>query len=201
MPRRLPHKPIPSRQWMCGNLGGCPGTSPCPQRRVLLKFARDQRLWCAWLCEARRRFGLVVLDYTATSNHVHLNDLQRCHPVCRVRIVNQGSRERQLRSSSAHGPPDRKDPHFVCLGSIHVVDVVLGPTHEQPADIRDPWVGVRCSQLGRACQSADRVDELSDEEVWSGYSILPPPACSIEDAAVSAWGRSYNRHIERGARG
>ena len=38
----------------------------------MLKFARDRRLWRAWLYEARRRFGLCVLDYTATSNHVHL---------------------------------------------------------------------------------------------------------------------------------
>jgi putative transposase len=47
-------------------------THRCHHRRFLLKFARDRRLWRAWLYEARRRFGLCVLDYTATSNHVHL---------------------------------------------------------------------------------------------------------------------------------
>ena len=47
-------------------------THRCHHRQFLLKFARDRRLWRSWLYEARRRFGLCVLDYTATSNHVHL---------------------------------------------------------------------------------------------------------------------------------
>jgi len=47
-------------------------THRCHHRRFLLKFARDRRLWRAWLYESRRRLGLCVLDYTVTSNHVHL---------------------------------------------------------------------------------------------------------------------------------
>ncbi len=47
-------------------------THRCHHRRFLLKFARDRRLWRTWLYESRRRFGLCVLDYTVTSNHVHL---------------------------------------------------------------------------------------------------------------------------------
>jgi putative transposase len=47
-------------------------THRCHHRRFLLKFARDRRLWRVWLYEARRRFGLCVLDYTVTSNHIHL---------------------------------------------------------------------------------------------------------------------------------
>ena len=47
-------------------------THRCHHRRFLLKFARDRRLWRAWLYEARRRFGLCVLNYTVTSNHIHL---------------------------------------------------------------------------------------------------------------------------------
>ena len=47
-------------------------THRCHHRRFLLKFARDRRLWRAWLYESRRRFGLCVLDYTVTSNHIHL---------------------------------------------------------------------------------------------------------------------------------
>jgi REP element-mobilizing transposase RayT len=38
----------------------------------LLKFARDRRRWRHWLFEAKRRYGLTVLNYIATSNHVHL---------------------------------------------------------------------------------------------------------------------------------
>jgi putative transposase len=37
-----------------------------------LKFGRDRRCWLWWLFEARRRYGLSVLNYTVTSNHIHL---------------------------------------------------------------------------------------------------------------------------------
>jgi len=47
-------------------------THRCHRRQFLLKFARDRRAWTAWLRMARLRFGLCVLDYTVTSNHVHL---------------------------------------------------------------------------------------------------------------------------------
>lgn len=47
-------------------------THRCHRRQFLLRFARDRRLWRRWLFEACRRYGLCVLDYTATSNHIHL---------------------------------------------------------------------------------------------------------------------------------
>ena len=47
-------------------------THRCHQRTFLLRFARDRRRWRHWLFEAKRRFGLSVLNYVATSNHVHL---------------------------------------------------------------------------------------------------------------------------------
>jgi len=47
-------------------------THRCHDREFLLKFRRDRRCWAHWLFEARKRFGLCVLDYIATCNHVHL---------------------------------------------------------------------------------------------------------------------------------
>ncbi len=47
-------------------------THRCHNKEFLLKFARDRRLWRGWLFEARRRYGLSVLDYIVTCNHVHL---------------------------------------------------------------------------------------------------------------------------------
>jgi REP element-mobilizing transposase RayT len=47
-------------------------THRCHQRNFLLKFARDRRRYLHWLFEAKKRFGLWVLDYMVTSNHVHL---------------------------------------------------------------------------------------------------------------------------------
>lgn len=47
-------------------------THRCHKKEFLLKFARDRRRWLQWLFEARKRHGLSVLNYTVTSNHVHL---------------------------------------------------------------------------------------------------------------------------------
>lgn len=37
-----------------------------------MKFARDRAHWIHWLFEARKRFGLCVLNYMVTSNHIHM---------------------------------------------------------------------------------------------------------------------------------
>ncbi len=47
-------------------------THRCHRREFLLKFARDRQAWIGWLYEAKKRFGLCVLDYMVTSNHIHL---------------------------------------------------------------------------------------------------------------------------------
>ncbi len=47
-------------------------THRCHQRKFLLKFARDRRRYLHWLFEAKKRYGLSVLNYVVTSNHVHL---------------------------------------------------------------------------------------------------------------------------------
>jgi len=35
-------------------------------------FARDRRRYLHWLFQAKKRFGLCVLDYMVTCNHIHL---------------------------------------------------------------------------------------------------------------------------------
>ncbi len=47
-------------------------THRCHNRHFLLKFERDRLRWKYWLFQARKRFQLSVLNYIATSNHVHL---------------------------------------------------------------------------------------------------------------------------------
>jgi putative transposase len=47
-------------------------THRCHKKEFLLKFVRDRRRYLRWLFEARKRYGLTVLNYTVTSNHVHL---------------------------------------------------------------------------------------------------------------------------------
>ena len=47
-------------------------THRCHNQNFLLKFERDRKRWKYWLFEAKKRFGLSVLNFIATSNHVHL---------------------------------------------------------------------------------------------------------------------------------
>jgi len=47
-------------------------THRCHQKESLLKFSRDRKRWIEWLFEAKKRYGLTVLNYMVTSNHVHL---------------------------------------------------------------------------------------------------------------------------------
>ena len=63
MPRASRHF-IPGHVWHI--------THRCHKKEFLLKFARDRRRWLCWLFEARKRYGLCVLNYAVTSNHIHL---------------------------------------------------------------------------------------------------------------------------------
>jgi len=47
-------------------------THRCHKREFLLKFSRDKKRWIYWLFEAKKRYGLSILNYTVTSNHIHL---------------------------------------------------------------------------------------------------------------------------------
>jgi len=47
-------------------------THRCHKKEFLLKFSRDKRRWLAWLFQAKKRYGLRILDYMVTSNHIHL---------------------------------------------------------------------------------------------------------------------------------
>ncbi len=55
---------VPGRIWHI--------THRCHERTFLLKFVRDRRRYLRWLFEAKKRFGLCILDYAVTSNHIHL---------------------------------------------------------------------------------------------------------------------------------
>jgi len=47
-------------------------THRCHNRAYLLRFEKDRQRWRYWLFQARKRYGMSVLDYIVTSNHIHL---------------------------------------------------------------------------------------------------------------------------------
>lgn len=63
MPRANRHH-IPGQVWHI--------THRCHQREFLFKFAKDRKRWLQWLFEAKKRYGLTILNYMVTSNHIHL---------------------------------------------------------------------------------------------------------------------------------
>lgn len=55
-------------------------THRCHKQEFLLKFARDRQCWVHWLREASRRYQVSILNYTVTSNHIHLLVLDNNSP-------------------------------------------------------------------------------------------------------------------------
>ena len=47
-------------------------THRCHKRDFLLKFSKDRHRYLQWLYQARKRYGLAILNYMVTSNHIHL---------------------------------------------------------------------------------------------------------------------------------
>lgn len=47
-------------------------THRCHKREFLLKLVKDRRRWLQWLFQAKKRYDLKILNYTVTSNHIHL---------------------------------------------------------------------------------------------------------------------------------
>ena len=47
-------------------------THRCHKREFLLRFKKDRRRWAQWLYQARKRYGITILNYMVTSNHIHL---------------------------------------------------------------------------------------------------------------------------------
>jgi len=47
-------------------------THRCHKKAFLLKFAKDRRRWLQWLFQAKKKYGLRILNYALTSSHIHL---------------------------------------------------------------------------------------------------------------------------------
>jgi len=56
-------------------------THRCHKKEFLLKLVKDRQRLLYWLFEAKKRYGLCILNYIITSNHIHLlvSDKGRAH--------------------------------------------------------------------------------------------------------------------------
>ncbi len=55
-------------------------THRCHKGEFLLKFKKDKLEWLSWIYRAKRIYGLRILNYVVTSNHIHLLVLESGRP-------------------------------------------------------------------------------------------------------------------------
>lgn len=108
---------VPGRIWHI--------THRCHERTFLLKFVRDRRRYLRWLFEAKKRFGLCILDYAITSNHIHLLLKDRDDGIARQHAARgqphrtgiQPAQAAKARSGRIDITPPRSTPTSTCIGA------------------------------------------------------------------------------------
>jgi putative transposase len=103
-------------------------THRCHQKEFLLKFRKDKLLWLHWALQAKIRYGLVILNFMITSNHIHLLAMARALRN-RMQTHQVISRALQLiESRAALGFNSRKDRHGAFWEDrYHATAVESGP--------------------------------------------------------------------------
>jgi putative transposase len=142
-------------------------THRCHRREFLFKFARDRRHYLQWLYQARKRFGLCILNYIITSNHVHLlildrgeNITARSMQLAAGRTAQQYNRRKSRQGAfwedRYHATAIQNDAHlhrcmtYVDLNMVRA-GVVAHPqawAHSGYNDIQDPPSRYRIIDLG-----------------------------------------------------
>jgi len=113
-------------------------THRCHKKEFLLKFDKDKKRWIRWLFEAKKRFGLCVLNFTVTSNHIHLlvyNRKEDVIPKSIQLIAGRTAREYNIRKNRTgafwedryHATAVHTDDHLIrCLVYIDLNIVRAG---------------------------------------------------------------------------
>lgn len=80
-------------------------TQRCHEQQYLLASEADRRRWVYWLYQARKLYGLSVLNYVVTSNHVHLlvQDTGRFCLRASLRLINNRTTAEFNRRHSRRG--------------------------------------------------------------------------------------------------
>ena len=113
-------------------------THRCHKQELLLKFAFDRRAWIGWLFEAKKRYGLCILNYIATSNHIHLlvkdtgrNEIPKSMQLVAGRVAQEFNQRKKRKGAfwedRYHATAVAADDHFArCLTYIDLNMVRAG---------------------------------------------------------------------------
>ena len=147
-------------------------THRCHKREFLLKFSKDRRRWLHWLFEARRGYGLTILNYTVTSNHIHLlvvNDGERDVIPKSIQLIagrtGQEYNQRKNRKGAFWEDPyhatavEEGDHFFRCLVSIDL-NMVRAGVVDHPS--RWPYCGYNEIQEPRRKNVLIKYDKLRE---------------------------------------
>jgi len=108
------------------------------KKEFLLKFEKDKKRWTAWLFEAKKRFGLCILNYTVTSNYIHLlvhDDKEDVIPKSIQLIAGRTGRDYNIRKNRKgafwedryHATAVKTDVHLIrCMAYIDLNMVRAG---------------------------------------------------------------------------
>jgi len=122
-------------------------THRCHRQQFLLKFAKDRSTWVHWLYQARKRYGLCVLNYVVTSNHIHLlvkdmgcGEIARSMQLIAGRVAQQFNRRKARKGAfwedRYHATAVQSDVHLArCMVYIDL-NMVRAAAVKHPAD----WV-------------------------------------------------------------
>jgi putative transposase len=120
-------------------------THRCHKQEFLLKFAYDRRAWIRWLFEAKKRYGLCILNYMATSNHIHLlvkdmgrNEIPQSMQLVAGRVAQEYNQRKKRKGAfwedRYHATAIASDHHFArCLAYIDLNMVRAGAVDDPTA--------------------------------------------------------------------
>ena len=153
-------------------------THRCHKKEFLLKFHKDRANWIRWLFEAKKRYGLSVLNYMVTSNHIHLLVHDTGKDVIPKSMQLIAGRVAQAGAASAM-PQPRNGPSrvTVCGSSGGIQPAEPGASDHVPCEVR-VVSRPRSTQINWArwwwCQSTSRARPcwLSKRKAMTGGPSL-----------------------------
>jgi putative transposase len=170
---RTTNMPRANRNFLPGHIWHI--TNRCHKKEFLLRFRIDKRAWIDWALEAKARFGLAILNFMITSNHIHLLAMARAsHWACRS--VDALSRALQLiESRVAQNYNMRKGRHGAFWGDrYHATAIEDGP---QLATCLT-YIDMNMTRAGVVAHPRDWP--------WCGYRELEREAARLSGAAAGA---------------
>jgi putative transposase len=153
-------------------------THRCHKRECLLKFSKDRRRWLQWLYEARQRYSLTILNYMATSNHIHLlvvDDGAREIIPRSIQLIagrtGQEYNQKKSQGSILEGPIPRNSNRRRRASFHCIVYVDLNIVHAGIVDHPSQWLFCSYNEIQNprrknALINYDKLRELVDVETY-----------------------------------